>query len=69
MGVSMPFSRAVVMVPAAMLAPNQPVHRAADERLVRRQHGRVEIDAGVVVDGDFHGLRGFGSALALWCTF
>jgi hypothetical protein len=48
------FSRAVSVVLATVATPDQPVHRAADERLVRRKHGCVEVDAGVVVDGDFH---------------
>ena len=39
MRLSMPLSRPVPVVGAAVIAPDQPLHRAADGRLVCRQHG------------------------------
>ena len=57
------------VVLAAVIAPDQPVHRATDEGLIGRQHGSVEVDAGVVVDGDFHGLRYCHPRLAPCCVF
>jgi hypothetical protein len=57
MRLPMPFSRTVPVPFAAILAPDQPVPRPAHERLVGRQDRGVEVDYGVVVDGEFYRRR------------
>jgi hypothetical protein len=39
---------------AAILAPDKPIRGTVDECLIGRQDRGVEVDYGIVVDGDFH---------------
>lgn len=47
-------SPAVPVPLPAVSPPHEPVHYAVVVHLVRREHGGVEADTGVVGDGDFH---------------
>src|SRR5262245_24960637 len=54
MSLAVPLGRPVVVPLAAVPAPHSPAHDAFHLQPLGRQRGRVQVDAGDGVDGDFH---------------